>query len=60
MRRCAHCNGALGFLTHRHWSLRFCSLAHKKAHLHKLQLDNRRQQEQRAIGYLQWLNAKPR
>jgi len=37
MKRCAHCNNPLGLISHRHWSLRFCSLAHKKAYLHKLQ-----------------------
>ena len=37
MKRCAHCNNSLGLISHRHWSLRFCSLAHKKAYLHKLQ-----------------------
>jgi hypothetical protein len=58
MKRCAHCNNALGFLVHRHWSLRFCSLAHKKAYLHKLR-DKRQQDAQRSVGYLQWLHAKP-
>ena len=59
IKRCAHCNGPLGFLTHRHWSLRFCSLAHKKAYLHRLQHHERQQEEFRAVGYLQWLHAKP-
>ena len=54
MKRCAHCNNTLGLISHRHWSLRFCSLAHKKAYLHKLQ-----REEARALGYLQWLHAKP-
>jgi hypothetical protein len=59
MKRCAHCNNSLGLISHRHWSLRFCSLAHKKAYLHKLQQHKRQREEARAIGYLQWLHAKP-
>lgn len=34
-RRCAFCGGGLGLVAHSHWSLRFCSLAHKKAYLHR-------------------------
>jgi hypothetical protein len=60
MKRCVHCNSALGLLPHRHWSLRFCSLAHKKAYLHRLQLQKRQQEEFRTVGYLQWLHARPR
>jgi hypothetical protein len=60
MKRCVHCNNALGLISHRHWSLRFCSLGHKKAHLHKLQQHKRQQEEARMMGYLHWLHAKPR
>ena len=59
MKRCAHCNNPLGLIAHRHWSLRFCSLAHKKAYVHKLQQHERQREEARMVGYLQWLHAKP-
>jgi hypothetical protein len=59
MKRCAHCNNPLGLIAHRHWSLRFCSLAHKKAYVHKLQQHKRLREEARMVGYLQWLQAKP-
>jgi hypothetical protein len=39
--------------------LRFCSLAHKKVYLHKLQQHKRQREEARTVGYLQWLHAKP-
>lgn len=36
-KKCAFCGGGLGLISHKHWSLRFCSLAHKKAYLHRQQ-----------------------
>jgi hypothetical protein len=58
MKRCAHCNDSLGLFSRRHWSLRFCSLAHKKAYLHKLQQHKRQQEEARTVGYQQCQHAK--
>lgn len=58
-KKCEHCDGPLGLVCHSYYSLRFCTLAHKKAYLHNR--DERlkaKQQEYRVFQFLQWLNAK--
>ena len=34
---CAFCRGKLGLIAHRHRSMRFCSIAHKKAYVRRQQ-----------------------
>lgn len=39
MRRCRQCGGKFGLVVHRWWGERFCTLACKKAFLHKAKED---------------------
>lgn len=51
MKRCAFCQGGLGLISHRHKQARFCSLAHKKAFVHRQQEDRKKE-----LARLKWVD----
>jgi hypothetical protein len=57
MKRCAFCGGALGLISHRKGSLRFCKRVHKSAYFerqgeHKVAEDRRK-------SWLDFLSRRP-
>lgn len=54
MKICAFCGTTkFGMVNHRHWNLRFCTLAHKKAYQHRQAQE--READARRRGWLAFL-----